>query len=162
MVELILRESIEHLGRCGDVVKVANGYARNYLLPRRLALPVTDSNRRQVARERVVAEARETEERQAAELLASRVSSLEFVAVRRVGETETLYGSVTSFDIVEYLARAGFEIDKRKIQLAEPIKELGEVSVPIKLHRDVQAKLRVRVVAEVVAGDADQRVSSEQ
>ena len=161
MVELILTESIEHLGRCGDVVKVANGYARNYLLPRKLALPVTDANRRRVARKREVLEVRETEERQAAEALASRVSALECVIARRVGETEILYGSVTSIDIAEYLGGQGFAVDKRKIELAEPIKELGEIVVSIKLHRDVSARLRVRVVREEVEGDADPRVNSE-
>ena len=159
MVELILRESVEHLGRCGEVVNVANGYARNYLLPRKLALPVTDANRRQVEREREVAEAREADERQAAEALASRVSTLDCVIARRVGETETLYGSVTSADIAEYLASQELPIDKREIQLAEPIKELGEATVPIKIHRDVTASLRVRVVPEEVEGDADPEVT---
>ena len=159
MVELILRESVEHLGRRGEVVNVANGYARNYLLPRKLALPVTDANRRQVEREREVAEVCEAEERQAAEALASRVSALDCVIARRVGETETLYGSVTSADIAEYLASQELPIDKREIQLAEPIKELGEVTVPIKIHRDVTASLRVRVVPEEVEGDVNPEVT---
>ena len=159
MVELILRESVEHLGRRGEVVNVANGYARNYLLPRKLALPVTGANRHQVAREREVAKAREAEERQAAESLASRVSALDCVIVRRVGETETLYGSVTSADIAEYLASQELPIDKREIQLAEPIKGLGEVTVPIKIHRDVTASLRVRVVPEEVEEDADPKAT---
>ena len=159
MVELILRESVEHLGRRGEVVNVANGYARNYLLPRKLALAVTDANRRQVEREGEVAEAREADERQAAEALASRVSALDCVISRRVGESETLYGSVTSADIAEYLASQEVPIDKREIQLAEPIKELGEVTVPIKIHRDVTANLRVRVVPEEVERDADPEVT---
>ena len=159
MVELILRESVEHLGRRGEVVNVANGYARNYLLPRKLALPVTDANRRQVEREREVAKAREAVERGSAEALASRVSALDCVIARRVGETETLYGSVTSADIAEYLASQELPIDKREIQLADPIKELGEVTVPIKIHRDVTASLRVRVVPEEVEEGADPKVT---
>ena len=159
MVELILRESVEHLGRRGEIVSVANGYARNYLLPRKLALRVTDANRHYVAREREAAEALEAEERQAAEVLANRVSALDCVIARRVGETETLYGSVTSADIAEYLASQELPIDKREIQLADPIKELGEVTVPIKIHRDVTASLRVRVVPEEVEEGADPKVT---
>ena len=159
MVELILRESVEHLGRRGEVVSVANGYARNYLLPRKLALRVIDANRHYVAREREASEAREAEERQAAEVLANRVSALDCVIARRVGETETLYGSVTSADIAEYLASQELPIDKREIQLADPIKELGEVTVPIKIHRDVTASLRVRVVPEEVEEGADPKVT---
>lgn len=153
MVELILRETIDHLGRRGDVVKVANGYARNYLLPRKLALPVTESNRRQVERERVVADQRETEERQAAQGVADRLAAVECTIARRVGETDTLYGSVTSGDIAECLAGQQLTVDKRKIQLDEPIKELGEFTVPVKIHRDVTATLRVRVVKENVEGN---------
>lgn len=153
MEELILRETIEHLGRRGDVVRVANGYARNYLLPRKLALPVTESNRRQVERERAVADLRETEERQAAQSVADRLAAAECIIARRVGETDTLYGSVTSGDIAECLAGQQLTIDKRKIQLDEPIKELGEFTVPVKIHRDVTATLRVHVVKEHVEGD---------
>lgn len=148
MVELILRESIDHLGRRGDVVKVAGGYARNYLLPRKLALPVTASNRRQVERERALAEQREAEERQTAQALADRVAAVECVIARRVGEHDTLYGSVTNADVAEYLAGQGLEIDKRQVQLEEPIKQLGEFSVAVRIHRDVQASVRVQVVSE--------------
>ena len=96
IMEIILREHVENLGRRGDVVKVADGYARNYLLPRKLALTVTESNKRQIDRERKIAEARETEERQTAEALASRLAQSEIVVARRVGETDALYGSVTT------------------------------------------------------------------
>jgi large subunit ribosomal protein L9 len=147
-MEVILREHVENLGRRGDVVKVANGYARNYLLPRKLALTVTEGNRKQIDRERKVADMREIEERQAAEAVAARLASLEIVIARRVGETEALYGSVTSADIAESLAAKGFEIERRKIQLAEPIKQLGEVQVPIRLHRDVTANVKVAVTKE--------------
>ena len=153
MVELILRETIDHLGRRGEVVKVANGYARNYLLPRKLALPVTEANRRQVERERETAEAREAEERQAAQSVADRLEAVDCTIARRVGETDTLYGSVTSGDIAECLASHQLSVEKRKIQLAEPIKELGEFSVPVKIHRDVTATLTVRVVKEELEGD---------
>src|SRR5574339_605106 len=114
-MEVILREHVENLGRRGDVVKVAPGYARNYLLPRKLALAVTEGNKRIIARERQVADAREAEEKQTAEALASRLAATELSIERRVGETEALYGSVTSADIAEALAAKGLEIEKRKI-----------------------------------------------
>jgi large subunit ribosomal protein L9 len=147
-VEVILREHIEHLGRRGDIVKVAAGYARNYLLPRKLALTVTEANKKQIERERKVADTREAEERQLAEALASRLSQIEIVIARRVGETEALYGSVTSADIAEALAAKGLEIERRRIQLDEPIKQLGEATVPVKLHRDVTGQVKVSVVKE--------------
>ena len=147
-MEVILREHVDNLGRRGDVVKVAAGYARNYLLPRKLALAVTEANKRQIERERKIADAREAEERSQAEALAQRISQLEIEIARRVGEHDTLYGSVTSADISHALQAKGFDIEKRKIQLAEPLKALGETSVPVKIHRDVTAQVRVKVVAE--------------
>ena len=147
-MEVILREHIDNLGRRGDVVKVASGYARNYLLPRKLALTVTDGNRKQIERERKVADMREAEERQGAEALAARLAAVEIVIARRVGGTEALYGSVTSADIAESLAAKGFEIERRKIQLADPIKQLGEFQVPIRLHREVTANVKVVVAKE--------------
>jgi large subunit ribosomal protein L9 len=147
-MEVILREHIDNLGRRGDIVKVAEGYARNYLLPRKLALAVTDSNKRQIDREKKIAEAREAEERAQAEAIAQRLAQLEIEIARRVGENETLYGSVTSADIAHALQAKGFDIDKRKIQLPEPLKALGESTVPVKIHRDVTAQLRVKVVPE--------------
>ncbi len=159
MVELILRETIDHLGRRGEVVKVANGYARNYLLPRKLALPVTDSNRRQVEREREVAEQREAQERQAAQGVSDRLAAVNCVIARRVGETDTLYGSVTSADITESLEAQNISIDKRKIQLDEPIKELGEFTVQIRIHPDVTANLSVHVVKDQDT-EGDSTVSS--
>ncbi len=149
-MELILRETLVKLGRRGEIVTVANGYARNYLLPRKLALRVTEANKRQVEREREVTNLRETEEREAAERLAGRLASLECVIARRVGEAGALYGSVTSADLAESLASQYFVIDKRKIQLAEPIKALGEFTVPIRLHGEVTAELKVRVVKEEI------------
>jgi large subunit ribosomal protein L9 len=147
-MEVILREHVENLGRRGDVVKVAPGYARNYLLPRKLALAVTEGNKRIIARERQLADARESEEKQTAEALASRLSQTELTIERRVGETEALYGSVTSADIAEALGAKGLEIDKRKIQLEDAIKAIGEHTVPVRLHRDVTAQLKVHVVKQ--------------
>ena len=147
-MEVILREHVDNLGRRGDVVKVAEGYARNYLLPRKLALAVTEGNRRQIEREKKIAEVREAHEKNEAEAYAQRLTQTDVEIARRVGENETLYGSVTSADIAHALAAKGFEIDKRKIQLPEPLKALGEVHVPVKIHRDVTAQVLVKVVAE--------------
>jgi large subunit ribosomal protein L9 len=147
-MEVILREHVDNLGKRGEVVKVANGYARNYLLPRKLALAVTDANKRQIEREREAAEARELEEKSQAEAFGQRLSQTEIQIPRRVGENNTLYGSVTSSDIAQALAAKGFEIDKRKIQLADPLKALGEVTVPIKVHREVTSQVKVTVVPE--------------
>ena len=149
-MEVILREHVESLGRRGDVVKVAEGYARNYLLPRKLALPVTDHNKRQIERERKAAEARDIEEKSGAEAIAVRLSQLEVEIRRRVGENDTLYGSVTSADIAQALKDKGFDVDKRKIALAEPLKALGENTVPVKIHRDVTAQIKVKVVPQAV------------
>jgi large subunit ribosomal protein L9 len=147
-MEVILRGHVENLGRRGEVVKVAPGYARNYLLPRKLALAVNANNRRQIERERAAAEARDAEERMQAEALGQRVTQTEVEIARRVGENDTLYGSVTSADIAQALLAKGFEIDKRKIQLADPIKALGEYTVAVKVHREVVAQVKVKVVSE--------------
>jgi large subunit ribosomal protein L9 len=148
MMEVILTDHVEHLGRAGEVVKVANGYARNYLLPRRLALLVTAGNKRRIEHMKVLAAQKETEERRAAEAVAATLAKLEITIARRVGETEALYGSVTSADVAEALAAREVTVDRRKIQLPEPIKQLGETLVPIKLHRDVTAQVKVTVVKE--------------
>jgi large subunit ribosomal protein L9 len=147
-MEVILREHVDNLGRRGEVVKVADGYARNYLLPRKLALLATDGNKQQIERERVKFEAREAEEKKIVEAIAERLSPVEIVIARKVGETEALYGSVTAADIAQALASKGFDIDKRKVQLGEPLKKIGDVTVPVKLHREVTVPLKVRVVAE--------------
>jgi large subunit ribosomal protein L9 len=147
-MEVILREHVDNLGRRGDVVKVAAGYARNYLLPRKLALAVTENNKRQIEREKKLAEARDMEERSAAEAVAQRLAQLVIEIARRVGEHDTLYGSVTSADIAQALQARGYEIDKRKIVLHDPIKSIGETTVPLKIHRDVTAQVKVKVVAE--------------
>ena len=147
-MEVILREHVDNLGRRGDVVKVADGYARNYLLPRKLALAVTDANKRQIERERKIADLRDAEEKQQAEAIAQRLGTSDIEIARRVGENDTLYGSVTSADIAHALEAKGFQIDKRKIVLPDPIKAIGEVTVPVKIHRDVTAQVKVKVVPE--------------
>ena len=145
-IEVILKEHVEHLGQRGEVVRVADGYARNYLFPRKLALAVTAENRRQIEREKVKAEAREAVEIQDARALAGRLEAAEVAIARRVGEHETLYGSVTNADIAEALASRDLTIDRRKILLDEPLKTIGEHAVTVKLHRDVSATVRVRIV----------------
>jgi large subunit ribosomal protein L9 len=146
-IEVILKEHVEHLGRRGEIVKVADGYARNFLFPRKLALAVTAENKRQIERERARAEAREAEEAQIAQALATRLEAIEIAIARRVGENETLYGSVTASDIAEALAARELAVDRRKIQLPEPLKTLGDHVVPVKLHREVTADVKVKVVA---------------
>ena len=148
IMEVILREHIDNLGRRGEVVKVAAGYARNFLLPRKLALVVTEANKQQIERERKVAEVRDAQEHSAAEAYSQRLEQLEIEIARRVGENDVMYGSVTSADIAHALEAKGFELDKRKIQLVDPIKALGQVEVPVKVHRDVTARVRVKVVAQ--------------
>lgn len=147
-MEIILREHVEHLGKRGEIVKVADGYARNYLLPRKLALPATDGNRKHVERERRIVEAREMQEKGEAEAFASRLAAVDITIARRVGDTEQLYGSVTASDIADLLKEKGFEVDRRKLILPEPIKAIGEHNVPLKLHREVTIPLKVRVVKE--------------
>ena len=147
-MDVILREHIDNLGRRGDVVKVARGYARNFLLPRKLALAVTEANKKQIARERQAGEVKDAQERTEADAYAQRLEALEIEIARRIGENNVMYGSVTSADIVQALGAKGFEIDKRKVQLPDPIKALGDVQVPVKVHRDVVAQVKVKVVAE--------------
>jgi large subunit ribosomal protein L9 len=147
-MEVILRDHVDHVGKRGDVVKVADGYARNYLLPRNLALPATDANKNWIARERKISEAREGEERGAAEALAERLVALDLQVGRKVGDNDALYGSVTNSDIAELLKEKGFDIDRRKILLPDPLRALGEANVPVKLHRDVTAQLKITVVKQ--------------
>ena len=147
-MEVILREHVDNLGERGQIVKVADGYARNYLLPRKLALPATEGNKKHVERERKIVESREAEEKGQAEAIAARLATVEITIARRTGETEQLYGSVTSSDIADVLKGKGFEIDRRKLILPEPIKLIGEHTVPLKLHREVTVPLKVHVVKE--------------
>ena len=147
-MEVILRDHVDNLGRRGEVVKVADGYARNYLLPRKLALLATEGNKKQIERERAKFDAKEADERKVVEAQAARLANVEVVIARRVGDTEALYGSVTTSDIADALAAKGFDIDRRKLVLADPIKKIGETDVPVKLHRDVTATIKVKVVPE--------------
>jgi len=147
-MQVILREHVDNLGRRGDIVKVADGYARNYLLPRKLALLATDGNKKQIERERGKFVIKEAEEQKVAEAMAERLGALDIAIAKKVGETDALYGSVTTADIAEALKAKGFELDRRKLHLAEPIKRLGEFDVSVKLHPDVTAHVKVRVVAE--------------
>lgn len=145
-VEVILKEHVEHLGRRGEIVRVAEGYARNFLYPRNLALAVTPENKKQIERERAKAEAREAEDVKAAQALASAIAGVSLSIGRRVGENDVLYGSVTAADIADALAARDVNVDRRKIQLAEPLKTLGDHVVPVRLHRDVTAEIKVAVV----------------
>ena len=147
-MEVILREDVDKLGRRGEVVKVAEGYGRNFLLPRGLALAVTAANKATIERERKAHEAHVAKEKAEFEAVAARINSIRFVAPRKVGENDVLYGSVTSGDIADFLKAKGVEIDKRKVQLEEPIKKLGEHEVQVKLHPEVQARLKVLVTKE--------------
>lgn len=147
-MEVILREDIDKLGSRGDVVKVAPGYARNYLLPQRLAVPATEANKKIVEQERQAALRREAVERGQAEEQAKLLASVVLTTVQKAGEQDQLFGSVTAKDIAELLAKQGFEIDRRKILLHEPIKTLGEHTVNIKLFRDVTATVKLQVNRE--------------
>ena len=147
-MEIILRETVDNLGKRGEVVKVADGYARNYLLPRKLALPATEGNKKHVERERKIVETREAEEKSQADAIAARLAAIDITIARRVGDTEQLYGSVTAADITEFLKAKGFEVDRRKLILPEAIKSIGEHNVPLKLHREVTVPLKVKVVKE--------------
>ncbi|MBI4442965.1 MAG: 50S ribosomal protein L9 [Acidobacteria bacterium] len=149
-MELILREDVAHLGRRGDVVQVKNGYARNYLLPQKLAVPLTEGNRKVVEQQKAAALRHEASEKSEIEQLAAMLASLTLTIARKAGETGALFGSVTSLDIGEALQQQGYEIDRRKILLEEPLKQLGEYQIPLRLHREVTASVTVQVVAEPV------------
>ena len=145
-IEVILKEHVEHLGQRGEIVKVADGYARNFLLPRKLALLATEGNKKQIERERAKFDAKEAEEQKVADAQRDRLANIEVVITRRVGETEALYGSVTTADIAEALAARELTIDRRRIQLPEPLKTLGDHIVPVKLHRELTANVKVKIV----------------
>ncbi len=147
-MEVILREDVTKLGRRGEIVKVAEGYGRNFLLPRGLALAVNDANKAMIAKERKAHDARLAKEKAEYEAVAVRIGGLRFVAPRKVGENDVLYGSVTSGDVGEFLKAKGIEIDKRRVLLDEPIKHLGDHEVKIRLHPEVTATLKVLVSKE--------------
>jgi large subunit ribosomal protein L9 len=147
-MRIVLREDIEKLGRRGEVLEVAAGFARNFLLPKGKALPATDGNMKRVEQERRRYVVRQAKEKEEAAVVARRIAGVQCTVVRKVGENDQLYGSVTASDIAEYLAKDGIEIDKRRILLEEPIKALGIYTVPVKLHADVTGEVRVWVVKE--------------
>ena len=147
-MEVILREDIEKLGGRGQVVKVAAGYARNFLLPKRLAVEATDSNRKIVEQERQAHLRKEAKQKGEAEDLSKLLGGVTVTIAQKAGENDQLFGSVTSKDVADALAAKNFTIDRRKVQLEEPIKQLGEFKVPVRLHRDVTAEITVNEVRE--------------
>jgi large subunit ribosomal protein L9 len=148
IMEVILKDDVLNLGHRGDVVKVADGYARNYLLPRKLAMQATLENKAVIEQMKAAAARRSATEKAQAEALAVKLEPVVLDFTRKSGDAGHLFGSVTSADIAAALAEKGFEIDRRKIALAEPIKSIGDVKVAIKLFREVTATINVNVVAE--------------
>jgi len=153
-MEVILKEDVANLGHRGDVVKVADGYGRNFLLPRKLALQATLANKAVIEQMKAAAARRSATEKAQAEALVTKLEPLVLTFSRKSGESGQLFGSVTSTDIASELESKGFEVDRRKIQLNEPIKSLGNFNVVVKLHREVTAHLKVQVVAEASQGVA--------
>ncbi len=148
-MKVVLRTDVEHLGERGQIVSVSPGFARNYLLPKKLAMEATPGNLRTFELQKKVWIAREAKEVDAARAFAGKLESTRITISKKSGEHDTLYGSVTSSEIAELLAARGIEVDRRKIQLDEPIKTLGTFQVPVKIHRQVTAKVTVQVVTEV-------------
>ena len=147
-MEVILKEDVSNLGHRGDVVKVADGYGRNYLLPQKLAMEATAANKAVIEQMKASALRRSAKEKAEAEQLVAQLNTVALVFERRVGENEHLFGSVTSSDIAQALAAKGFEIDRRKVHLDEPLKSTGEFHIPVKLHREVTAHIAVTVKGE--------------
>ena len=147
-MEIILREDVQHLGKVGEVVKVKDGYARNYLLPKGLAYPATEANKKKIAYEGERLAKQRAEEKSTAETEATKLADVQLTFAVKVGEEEKLYGSVTASDIQRKLEELGIHVDKRKIDLHEPIRELGDFQVGIKIHPDVRPQVRVTVVKE--------------
>ncbi|MFL5579159.1 MAG: 50S ribosomal protein L9 [Gemmatimonadaceae bacterium] len=147
-MEVILRQAIDKLGHTGDIVKVSPGYARNFLLPRGLAYEATPGNRKRIEQERVRLEAAETERRGGAEAIAKRLEEVSLTFSARVGEEGKLFGSVTAADIAQQLAQQGFEIEKRMVDLHDPIRALGVYRVPVRLHADVKPEIKVWVIKQ--------------
>ena len=150
-MEIILRETIDSLGRAGQVVKVADGYARNYLLPRKLAYVATPGNRKVIEYERQALLKKEASQKVDAEKLKEMLDKVGIVVTRKVGEQNALYGSVTNSDVAEELEKKGFQIEKRKILMDDHIKTIGEFSLPVRLFKDVVAHVKLKVEAETEA-----------
>lgn len=147
-MDVILRQAVENLGHPGDMVKVSQGFARNFLLPRGIAVEATDGNRRRIAQEKARLEAAEAQRRQTAQDYASTLEQVSLTFAARVGEEGKLFGSVTAADIAQQLEAQGISIEKRQIDLHEPIKALGVYRVPVKLHADVKPEIRVWVIKQ--------------
>ena len=147
-MEVILRQAVENLGHPGDVVTVSNGYARNYLLPRGVAYQATEGNKKRISQEKARLEAAECQRRGAAEEIAKKLEEVSITFAARVGEEGKLFGSVTTQDIADQLAAQGFTIERRQIDLHEPIKALGVYRVPIRLHADVHPEIKVWVIKQ--------------
>jgi large subunit ribosomal protein L9 len=150
-MEIILKEDVENLGHRGDVVKVAQGYGRNYLLPKKLAIEATAANKSVIEQMKASAVRRSAKEKADSELLAKQLNEVSLTFARKTGDSDHLFGSVTSADIAEALEAQGFQIDRRKVHLAEPLKSLGEFLVPVRLHREVTAHVKVTVEKEAEA-----------
>jgi large subunit ribosomal protein L9 len=150
-MEIILRETIDNLGRAGQVVKVANGYARNYLLPQKLAYPATPGNVKVIESERRSLLRKEAKQKEDAEKLQQMLEAVEIKIRRKVGEQNVLYGSVTNADVADELEKKGFQLEKRKIHMEDHIKTVGEFSIPIRLFKDVTAHVKLKVEAETEA-----------
>ncbi len=147
-MKVILREDIPNLGRSGEVVTVKDGFGRNYLIPRKMAVLANERNIRQLEHEKSVITARQAKLKGAAEQAAKGLSAVQVTITRKVGEQDKLYGSVTTLDIAEALAAKGQKVDRRHIHLPEPIKAIGSYDVEIRLHHDVTAKVKVEVAPE--------------
>ena len=147
-MEVILKEDVPKLGSRGDVVKVAEGYGRNYLLPKKLAIEATAANKSVIEQMKAAAVRRQQRDKADAEALSKQLDAVSLSFTRRAGEHDQLFGSVTSSDIATELEHKGFNLDRRKIHLDEPIKTVGEYKVPVRLHRDVTAEVTVNVVKE--------------
>jgi large subunit ribosomal protein L9 len=153
-MEVILLQDMEKLGTRGQLVKVADGFGRNYLLPKKMAVAATAQNRKWVEQQRVKFLKLEAEEKADSEELAKLMEGVSVTITRKAGEHGTLFGSVTALDVAGKLAEQGYNIDRRKIQIATPLKVLGEYDVPVKLHREVTATVKVKVEGEIEAGAA--------
>src|SRR5579863_2721209 len=160
-MEVILKEDVDNLGHRGDVVKVAEGYGRNFLLPRKLAMQATQANKAVIEQMKASAARRSATEKVQAEELAVKLEPVVLSFTRKSGEEGRLFGSVTSSDIASELGTKGFEIDRRKVQLPEALKSVGEFSVGVKLHREVTAHIKVKVLAEAVEGEAAEAAAAE-
>ena len=147
-MKVILTQDVTSLGLTGQVVKVAPGYARNHLIPGRMALEATPSNLKRMEKERAAFQERAMKEKEKARVLADRIEELSLSIARKAGEKDKLFGSVTSMDLAAAAGEAGVDIDRRRIQMSEPIKALGDFEIPVRVHHEIIAKLKVSVVRE--------------